>query len=163
MTDAQQDPNQTEGPTIGATVLDTPGAGRSAVGRALGSTVRTDTGTDISATALDARGTEGSAVGGTFRLVRILLCISHVDLPVSSDRAVNGTGSPGQAMREQHRPCRGYPGSAGEGTALTSAAVREAGRGAARRAPSSPGAPSPGGLRRWHNSPIPCPRPGGAA
>ncbi|STX07144.1 Sulfite exporter TauE/SafE [Kocuria rosea] len=102
------------GTAVRAPVLDTPGAGRSTVGRALGSTVRT--GTDISATALNTRSAEGSAVGGTFRLVRILLCISHFDLPDSSDRAVTGR-SPGQAVLEQHRPARGYRCGAGEGTA----------------------------------------------
>nr|WP_207307467.1 hypothetical protein [Kocuria rosea] len=101
-----------------AAVVHARGAGGSAVGRALGAVVSTAVGAAIGTAVLNARGTEGSAVGGTFRLVRILLCISHVDLPVSSDRAVAGTGSPGQAVREQHRPRRGYRGGAGEGTAL---------------------------------------------
>ncbi|WP_460668074.1 hypothetical protein [Kocuria himachalensis] len=96
------------GATVGTAVVNTRGAGRSTVGRALGSAVGTAIGAAVRATVvhargagrstvsgafgaavgaaigtavLNARGTEGSAVGGTFRLVRILLCISHVDLP----------------------------------------------------------------------------------
>ncbi|MEX5256933.1 hypothetical protein [Kocuria arenosa] len=65
------------GATVGTAVVNTRGAGRSTVSGALGAAVGAAIGTAI----LNARGTEGSAVGGTFRLVRILLCISHVDLP----------------------------------------------------------------------------------
>ncbi|MFF0990749.1 hypothetical protein [Kocuria nitroreducens] len=104
---------------IGAAVVDTRRAGRPTVSGALGSAVGTAIGTAV----VDARGAEGSAVGGTFRLVRILLCISHVGLPDSGDRAVTGTWSPGHAVREQHRPSRGYPCSAGEGTALAASAL----------------------------------------